>query len=157
VEQGVRFIQIYSGGTRLNWDAHQDLEKNHRQLCEETDKPIAGLLTDLRKRGLLDSTLVIWGAEFGRMPMSQDGNGRDHNPHGFLTWMCGGGTRPGISHGETDEFGHQAIAGKTTVPDFHATILHLLGLDHLKLTYRHQGRDMRLTDVSGKVIKEVLA
>ncbi len=157
VEQGVRFIQIYSGGTRLNWDAHQDLEKNHRQLCEETDKPIAGLLTDLRKRGLLDSTLVIWGAEFGRMPMSQDGNGRDHNPHGFLTWMCGGGTKPGASFGETDDFGHRAINGKSTVPDFHATILHLLGLDHLKLTYRHNGRDMRLTDVSGRVIKEVLA
>lgn len=156
VEQGVRFIQIYSGGTRLNWDAHQDLEKNHRQLCEEIDFPIAGLLSDLKTRGLLDSTLVIWGAEFGRMPMSQDGNGRDHNPHGFLTWLCGGGVKPGITYGRTDDLGHQAVEGKTTVPDFHATILHLLGLDHTKLTYLHNGRNMRLTDVSGRVIREVL-
>lgn len=157
VEQGVRFIQIYCGGTRLNWDAHQDLEKNHRQLCGETDLPIAGLLTDLRARGLLDSTLVVWGAEFGRMPISQDGNGRDHNPQGFLTWMCGGGTKPGASFGRTDELGHIAVEGKSTVPDFHATMLHLLGLDHTKLTYFHNGRNMRLTDVSGRVIREILA
>ena len=157
VERGVRFIQIYSGGTRLNWDAHQDLEKNHRQLCYETDQPIAGLLTDLKQRGLLDSTLVIWGAEFGRMPISQDGNGRDHNQHGFLSWMAGGGVKPGITHGSTDDLGHKAVDGIVTVPDFHATILHLLGLDHLKLTYLHNGRQIRLTDVSGKVIKEILA
>ncbi|MFO0936575.1 MAG: DUF1501 domain-containing protein [Gemmataceae bacterium] len=157
VEQGVRFIQIYCGGTRLNWDAHQDLEKNHRQLCGETDLPIAGLLTDLRARGLLDSTLVVWGAEFGRMPISQDGNGRDHNPQGFLTWMCGGGTKPGTSYGRTDELGHLAVEGKSTVPDFHATMLHLLGLDHTRLTYFHNGRNMRLTDVSGRVIREILA
>lgn len=156
VERGVRFIQIYSGGTRLNWDAHQDLEQNHRQLSFETDQPIAGLLSDLRAKGLLESTLVIWGAEFGRMPISQDGNGRDHNQHGFLSWMCGGGVKPGVSQGSTDDLGHQAVDGVVTVPDFHATILHLLGLNHLKLTYPYNGRDVRLTDVSGRVIKEIL-
>jgi hypothetical protein len=156
VEKGVRFIQIYSGGTRDNWDAHQELEKNHRKFCGETDLPIAGLLSDLKSRGLLESTLVIWGAEFGRMPISQDGNGRDHNPQGFLTWMCGGGIKPATSYGLTDELGHLAIEGKTTVPDFHATILHLLGIDHQKLTYSHNGRKMRLTDVSGRVIHEIL-
>ncbi len=157
VERGVRFIQIYSGGTRLNWDAHQDLEPNHRQLCFETDKPIAGLLRDLSERGLLQDTLVIWGAEFGRMPISQDGNGRDHNPHGFLAWMCGGGVKGGVAHGRTDDLGYRAVEGVVTIPDFHATILHLMGLDHTKLTYQHNGRAIRLTDVSGSVIKQIIA
>jgi hypothetical protein len=157
VEKGVRFIQIYSGGTRLNWDAHQDLEDNHRGLCRETDKPIAGLLTDLKRRGLLDSTLVIWATEFGRMPVSQDGNGRDHNPDGFLMWLSGGGIKPGYSHGATDELGHRAVEGSVSVHDFHATLLHLLGLDHKRLTYEHNGRSFRLTDVHGNLVQEILA
>jgi Protein of unknown function (DUF1501) len=156
VEKGVRFIQIYSGGTRLNWDAHQDLEDNHRRLCTETDQPIAGLLTDLKRRGLLDSTLVIWGTEFGRMPVSQDGNGRDHNPEGFLMWLAGGGVKPGISYGATDELGHRAVEKPVSVHDFHATVLHLLGLDHKRLTYAHNGRSFRLTDVHGTVVKDIL-
>jgi hypothetical protein len=157
VERGVRFVQVYSGGTRLNWDAHQDLAENHRQFCAETDKPIAGLITDLKRRGLLDETLVIWGAEFGRMPVSQDGNGRDHNPHGFLIWLAGGGVKPGISYGATDELGYKPRERPVSIPDFHATILHLLGLDHTRLTYHHNGRDFRLTDVSGRVVKEIVA
>jgi hypothetical protein len=157
VERGVRFVQVYSGGTRLNWDAHQDLADNHRRFCAETDQPIAALLTDLKQRGLLDSTLVIWGAEFGRMPVSQDGNGRDHNPHGFLMWLAGGGVRGGVRYGQTDELGYKPVDKPVSVHDFHATVLHLLGLDHTRLTYEHNGRRFRLTDVSGRMVKDILA
>jgi hypothetical protein len=154
VERGVRFVQVYCDG---QWDAHGGLEKNHRERIAETDIPIAGLLADLKQRGLLEDTLVVWGGEFGRMPVSQRGSGRDHNPNGFLTWMAGGGVRGGTSHGETDEIGYHAAKDPVSVPDLHATMLHLLGLDHEKLVFRHNSRDYRLTDVSGKVIKSILA
>lgn len=154
VESGVRFVQVYSDG---EWDAHSNLEKNHRQHCAATDVPIDGLLSDLKQRGLLDSTLVIWGGEFGRMPVSQGNGGRDHNPHGFLTWMAGGGIRGGVSYGETDEIGYKAAADAVSVHDLHATMLHLLGIDHKRLTYFHNGRNYRLTDVAGNVLKDILA
>jgi Protein of unknown function (DUF1501) len=157
VERGVRFIQIYSGGVASEWDSHDNLATNHRLRCQETDVPIAGLLTDLKRRGLLASTLVIWGGEFGRLPMSQGGDGRDHNPHGFLMWMAGGGTKGGVSYGETDEIGFKAAGDPVSIHDIHATILHLLGLDHKRLTYFHNGRDFRLTDVAGNVIERILA
>ncbi len=154
IESGVRFVQVYSDG---EWDAHNDLSKNHTQHCEATDVPVAGLLADLEARGLLDSTLVIWGGEFGRMPISQNGNGRDHNPNGFLQWMAGAGIQGGTSYGETDEIGYAAVENRVSVNDLHATILHLLGLDHERLTYFHNGRSYRLTDVAGEVIKDILA
>lgn len=159
VERGVRFIQLYSGGNEgpKAWDAHDDLKKNHDLHCAETDRPIAGLLTDLKNRGLLDSTLVIWGGEFGRTPTAESGKGRDHHARGFTIWLAGGGIRAGMIYGATDEFGYHAVENKVSVPDLHATILHLLGLDHKKLTYRFMGRDMRLTDVSGEIIKPILA
>ncbi len=159
VERGVRFVQIYSGGGNFteSWDAHFDLELNHGMHCAETDKPIAGLLTDLKSRGLLDSTLVIWHGEFGRMPISQRLNGRDHNPQGFSVWMAGGGVKGGTIHGATDEFGLNAVENRTSVNDLHATILHLMGMNHEKLTYPYNGRNMRLTDVSGSVIREIVA
>jgi hypothetical protein len=159
VERGVRFVQIYSGGGNFteSWDAHFDLELNHGMHCAETDKPIAGLLTDLKSRGLLDSTLVIWHGEFGRMPISQRMNGRDHNPQGFSIWMAGGGVKGGTIVGATDEYGLNAVENRKSVNDVHATILHLMGLDHERLTYPYNGRNMRLTDVSGEVMKEVLA
>lgn len=154
VERGVRFVQVYCNG---EWDAHEHLADNHVPRCQETDAPIAGLLTDLKQRGLLESTLVVWGGEFGRMPVSEQGKGRDHNPHGFLTWMAGAGIKGGVSHGATDEIGYRAAEGRVSVHDLHATILHLLGLDHERLTFRHNGRDYRLTDTAGRVVKEVLA
>ena len=154
VESGVRFVQVYSDG---EWDAHNDLAKNHTGHCAATDVPVAGLLSDLEARGLLDSTLVIWGGEFGRMPISQNGNGRDHNPNGFLQWMAGAGIRGGTSYGETDEIGYAAVENRVSVNDLHATILHLLGLDHERLTFFHNGRSYRLTDVAGEVIQEILA
>jgi len=154
VERGVRFVQAYCDD---QWDAHENLKKNHDARCEETDVPIAGLLKDLKRRGLLDSTLVIWAGEFGRMPVSQGGVGRDHNPHGFLVWMAGGGIRGGTSHGELDDLGYQIAANPVSIPDLHATILHLLGLDHKRLTWLHNGRRYRLTDVSGEVIRPILA
>lgn len=159
VERGVRFVQIYSGGGNFdeNWDAHFNLKGNHELHAAETDKPIAGLLKDLKQRGLFDSTLVIWHGEFGRMPISQQMVGRDHNPLGFTIWLAGGGIKGGSIVGSTDEFGYQAQENRKSVNDLHATILHLLGLDHEKLTYYHNGRQMRLTDVSGNVIREVLA
>jgi hypothetical protein len=149
-----RFVQVYSDG---EWDAHSDLAGNHTGHCAATDVPIDGLLTDLKRKGLLDSTLVIWGGEFGRMPVSQGGNGRDHNPHGFMCWMAGAGIKGGASHGETDEFGHKAVTDRTSVHDLHATMLHLLGVDHKKLTYFHNGRQYRLTDVAGDVLTRILA
>jgi hypothetical protein len=165
VERGVRFVQIYSGGeeNEKSWDGHLDIESNHRGFAAETDIPIAGLLADLKQRGLLDSTLIVWGGEFGRLPLVQrpQGNsgqaGRDHNPHAFTTWFAGGGVKGGTHYGETDEIGHKAAIDKVSVNDLHATILHLLGVDHERLTYRHNGRDFRLTDVAGVVVKEIIA
>jgi hypothetical protein len=154
VERGVRFVQVYSDG---EWDAHNDLAGNHAQHCAATDVPIHGLLTDLKRRGLFDSTLVIWGGEFGRMPVSQGGNGRDHNPRGFLVWLAGAGIKGGTSHGETDEIGYRAAVDPVTVHDLHATMLHLLGIDHKRLTYLHNGRRYRLTDVAGNVLTKILA
>jgi hypothetical protein len=161
VERGVRFVQIYSGGmeNQLSWDGHADIKGNHEQFAGETDKPVAGLLADLAGRGLLDETLVIWGGEFGRLPIAQTGKkpGRDHNPHAFTFWMAGGGIKGGVSHGESDEVGYAAAVDKVHINDLHATILHLLGLDHERLTYTYNGRRFRLTDVAGRVIREVLA
>jgi hypothetical protein len=153
IESGVRFVQVYSDG---EWDAHSNLTKNHTDHCAATDVPIHGLLTDLKERGLWDSTLIIWGGEFGRMPVSQKGDGRDHNPNGFLTWMAGAGIQGGVSYGETDEIGYKAAVNPVSVHDLHATMLHLLGIDHEKLTYFHNGRSYRLTDVAGNAISEVL-
>ena len=159
VERGVRFVQVYSGGNQgpSAWDAHQDLKNNHSRQCAQTDQPIAALLSDLKQRGLLDRTLVIWGGEFGRLPTHQGSKGRDHNPFGFTMWLAGGGVKGGHVHGATDEFGYRAAEKKVHVHDLHATVLHQLGIDHERLTYRHQGRDFRLTDVFGNVLHEVLA
>lgn len=160
VERGTRFVQIYSGGmdNELSWDGHTDIKKNHAGFAQETDLPIAGLLADLESRGLLESTLVIWGGEFGRLPIVQKGGtGRDHNPHAFTYWMAGAGIKPGVHHGQTDEIGHKAQVDPVSVHDLHATILHLLGLEHTQLTYRYSGRDFRLTDVSGEVVESILA
>lgn len=161
VERGVRFVQIYSGGmeNERSWDGHVDIAGNHRQFAGETDKPIAALLEDLSERGLLDSTLVVCGGEFGRLPIAQKGAkpGRDHNPHAFTYWMAGGGVKGGVHHGSTDEMGFRAIAERVSINDLHATILHLLGLDHEKLTYRFNGRDFRLTDVAGHVVRSIIA
>ncbi len=154
VERGTRFVQVYIDD---EWDAHTDIKGNHTARCAETDVPIAGLLEDLKRRGLLESTLVVWGGEFGRMPVSEKGGGRDHNPHGFLMWMAGGGVLGGTSHGETDEIGHKAAVDPASVHDVHATILHLLGIDHKRLTRLHNGRRFRLTDVSGSVLGKILA
>jgi hypothetical protein len=154
VERGVRFVQVYSDG---EWDAHSDLAGNHAHHCATTDQPIHGLLTDLRQRGLMDQVLVIWGGEFGRMPVSQGSGGRDHNPHGFMAWMAGAGIKGGTSHGETDEIGYKAVKDRASVHDLHATMLHLMGIEHTKLTYFHNGRNFRLTDVSGEVIQTILA
>lgn len=155
VERGVRFVQLYMG-SGSKWDAHKDIEGNHAKNCRESDKPIAGLLKDLRRRGLLDETLVVWAGEFGRTPMSESGDGRDHNPYGFTIWMAGGGIRGGITHGETDEIGLYAVGGHSHVHDIHATILHCLGVNHLDLTFLHNGRDERATVDGGEVIHEVL-
>jgi hypothetical protein len=154
VERGVRFVQLYCGDTN-GWDGHAKMEENHVRLCGQSDLPIAGLLKDLKSRGLLDSTLVIWGGEFGRMPMSEGADGRDHNPHGFCMWMAGGGVRGGQVIGATDAVGLRAERDRTHVHDIHATILHLLGLDHTQLTYLHNGRQERLTDVAGNLIRRV--
>lgn len=157
VERGVRFIQIYHGGWNNNWDNHSGLEEQHRQLCQETDRPIAGLLADLKQRGLLDDTLVIWGGEFGRTPTSQDRDGRDHNPYGFSMWMAGGGVKRGFSYGETDELGYKPVENPVSMHDLHATILHLTGLDHERLTYPFNGRDQSLVNDLGSVVREILA
>ena len=156
IESGVRFVQLYSGDTN-GWDAHDDVLKNHSLYCRRTDKPVAGLITDLKQRGLLDDTLVIWGGEFGRMPMSEKGKGRDHNPWGYSVVFAGGGTKGGMAYGETDPIGLRAAVNKVHVHDLHATILHLLGMDHERLTYFHNGRQERLTDVSGYVVNDILA
>ncbi|MDZ4689444.1 MAG: DUF1501 domain-containing protein [Planctomycetaceae bacterium] len=156
IERGVRFVQLYSGDTN-GWDAHSDVLKNHTEMCERTDGPVAGLLTDLKRRGLWDDTLVIWGGEFGRMPMSEQGKGRDHNPWGYSVWLAGGCVRGGMAYGATDEVGLRAAEKPVHVHDLHATLLHILGFDHERLTYFHQGRDHRLTDVAGKVVTEILS
>ena len=164
VERGVRYVQIYSGGeeNEKSWDGHLDIETNHRGFAAETDQPIAALLTDLKQRGLLDETLVIWGGEFGRLPLVQRAqggsqSGRDHNPHAFTTWFAGGGVKGGTHYGETDEVGHKAAVDPVSVNDLHATILHLLGMDHERLTYRSNGREFRLTDVAGRVVHDIIA
>jgi hypothetical protein len=160
VERGVRFVQVYSGGGHLdqNWDAHLGMKANHELHCAETDQPIAALLADLEQRGLLDETLVVWGGEFGRTPTSEGKNqGRDHNPRGFSMWMAGGGIKGGQTYGATDDFGYAAVEKPVHVHDLHATILHLMGMDHEALTYFHAGRDFRLTDVHGNVIQDLIA
>jgi hypothetical protein len=161
VESGVRFVQIYSGGmeNERSWDGHIDIAGNHRQFAGETDVPIAGLLADLKSRGLLDTTLVICAGEFGRLPVAQKGQkpGRDHNPHAFTAWFAGGGVRGGTHYGETDEVGLRAAVNRVSINDLHATILYLLGIDHQRLTYRFSGRDFRLTDVAGRVVKDIIA
>jgi hypothetical protein len=156
VERGVRFVQVYCGGGG-QWDAHTDLEGNHTKMCGRCDQPTAALLKDLKRRGLLESTLVVWGGEFGRTPMSESGNGRDHNPYGFTMWLAGGGVKGGHVVGSTDAIGLRAVDNPVHVHDLHATILHLLGLDHKQLTYFHNGRNERLTENGGKVIEDVLA
>ena len=161
IERGVRFVQLYSGGGHLEetWDAHESIEKNHGRHGAEVDQPIAALLTDLEQRGLLDETLIVWGGEFGRMPFSEGQNapGRNHNPYGFSMWLAGGGVTGGTAYGETDEFGFEAVIDRVHLHDLHATILHLMGMDHERLTYFHQGRDESLTDVFGNVVTGVLA
>jgi hypothetical protein len=156
VERGVRFVQLYFG-SGSKWDAHANMEGNHSRYCRESDKPIAALLRDLKQRGMLDSTLVVWAGEFGRTPMSESGDGRDHNPYGFTIWMAGGGIRGGTVFGSTDEIGLYAIDGQTHVHDIHATILHCLGIDHQRLTFLHNGRDERATINGGHVVQEILA
>jgi len=158
VERGVRFVQVYSGGGHNdeNWDAHGDVNKNHELHCLETDKPMAGLIRDLKSRGLFDETLIVWSGEFGRTPTGQNGKGRDHNPRGFSAWMAGGGVKGGQVYGATDPFGFAAVENRVHVHDFHATILHLMGVNHKLLTYFHSGRDYRLTDVEGEVIEPIV-
>ena len=159
VERGVRFIEVLipmvNGYQR--WDAHGNLKQNHGSNALAVDQPIAGLLQDLKRRGLLEETLVIWSGEFGRTPFAQGGGGRDHNEHGFSFWMAGGGIRPGVQYGKTDPWGYKSVENKMDVHDLHATLLHLMGVDHKKLTYRFGGRDIRLTDVYGRVVRELLA
>jgi hypothetical protein len=153
-ERGVRFVQVSHS---YRWDQHESLARDHARNAREVDQPIAALLRDLKARGLLEDTLVLWGGEFGRTPTSQGSDGRDHNPHGYTMWMAGGGVKAGLSYGETDDYGYYAMANKVHVHDLHATILHLLGLDHTRLTYRYAGRDFRLTDVHGEVVRDLLA
>jgi hypothetical protein len=156
VERGVRFVQIYHGCGPDGWDTHGDNHNKQTAMMKQIDRGCAGLLKDLKARGLLESTLIIWGGEFGRTPTTEGNNGRDHSPYGFSMWLAGGGVKGGIVHGATDELGFRAVEGRVHVHDLNATILHLLGFDHEKLTYRHAARDFRLTDVHGSVIKEIL-
>ncbi|MFM8213298.1 MAG: DUF1501 domain-containing protein, partial [Pirellula sp.] len=151
-EAGVRFVQV----SHAYWDQHAELKEKHAELATQVDRPIAGLIEDLHRRGLLNETLLIWGGEFGRTPTAQGDNGRDHNPHAFTWWMCGPGIKPGFSWGQSDDFGFYAQQDKVHVHDLHATLLHLLGIDHEKLTFRYGGRDFRLTDIHGRVVKELM-
>jgi uncharacterized protein (DUF1501 family) len=155
VEKGVRFVQLYTPSQ--SWDSHTNLLERHAKNAKEVDQPIAALLKDLKAHGLLEDTLVWWGGEFGRTPTAQGNDGRDHNPHAFSMWLAGGGVKGGITYGATDDWGYYAVENKVHMHDLHATILHLLGLEHTKLTYRYAGRDFRLTDVSGNVVKDILA
>ena len=157
LERGVRFVQVTHSDSEVQWDQHGNLYKGHSKNAAEVDKPIAGLLKDLRSRGLLDDTLVIWGGEFGRTPTAQGKDGRDHNPYGFTMWLAGGGAKPGFAYGATDDYGWFAQENKVHIHDFHASILHLLGMDHERLTHRYAGRDFRLTDIAGHVVKEIMA
>jgi uncharacterized protein (DUF1501 family) len=166
LERGVRFVQLFSGGAfgspRINWDGHEDMRQNHGQEAARIDQPIAALLRDLRQRGLLEDTLILFTSEFGRTPFTQAadnevGKGRDHNQYGFTVWMAGAGLRPGTAYGATDEVGWRAVENPVTWPDFHATVLHLLGIDHERLTYYHNGIQRRLTNVHGAVLREILA
>lgn len=156
VERGVRFVQVYYGDVQP-WDTHRNHNETTKKLCRDIDQPTAALLADLKQRGLLEDTLVLWGGEFGRTSTSEGGDGRDHNHWGFTMWLAGGGVKGGMAYGATDDFGFRAVQDKVHVHDLHATVLHLLGLDHERLTYRHAGRDFRLTDVYGRVVKEILA
>jgi uncharacterized protein (DUF1501 family) len=156
VERGVRFVQIFMAGQP--WDTHNNNAAATRGCCEQTDLPVAGLLTDLKRRGLLETTLVFWGGEFGRTPGAQGKDGRDHHPYGFSVWLAGGGAKGGQTYGATDDFGYRATVDRCSVADLHATMLYLLGLDHKRLTYKHHGRDERLTDVyEAKVLRPLLA
>ncbi len=157
LERGVRFVQVTHSDGEVQWDQHANLFKGHTKNAAEVDKPIAGFLQDLKSRGLLDDTLVLWGGEFGRTPTAQGGDGRDHNPHGFTMWLAGAGVKGGLAYGATDDYGYFAQEDKVHIHDLHATILHLLGLDHEKLTHRYAGRDFRLTDVEGHVVKDIIA
>jgi uncharacterized protein (DUF1501 family) len=152
VERGVRFVQCNLGG----WDHHYNIRSGMRSNARQMDKPIAGLIQDLKSRGLLEETLVIWGGEFGRTPVSEGANGRDHNPYGYTMWLAGGGVRGGLTYGQTDDYGFHAVENKVHVHDLHATILHLLGLNHERLTYPYAGRNFRLTDVEGRVVHEIM-
>ncbi len=157
IERGVRFVELTIAVARPErWDAHSNLVTNHSTNARAVDQPIAGLIRDLKSRGLLDETLVVWSGEFGRTPFAQGGKGRDHNEYGFSLWMAGGGIKPGVTYGTTDDWGYKAVDKPLQIHDLHATILHLLGIDHEKLTYRFSGRDIRLTDVHGNVIKDIL-
>ena len=161
LERGVRFVQVWSGADngfpRRNWDSHEDIARDHGSMAASMDKPAAALIKDLKSRGLLDDTIVIWTTEFGRMPCSQGSKGRDHNPFTFTSWLAGGGIKGGVIYGASDEWSYKAVDNVTYCYDLHATVLHLLGIDHTRLTFRHNGIDRRLTDVHGHVIKEVLA
>jgi len=158
VERGVRFVELTCPNLGHDrWDQHRDLEKGHEDNARAVDQPIAGLLADLEQRGLLDETLVVWSGEFGRTPFAQGSNGRDHNPFGFSLWLAGGGIKGGTIYGQTDEYGYKVVENKVEIHDLHATMLHLLGIDHTRLTFRFSGRDMRLTDVHGNVIKDIIA
>lgn len=161
LERGVRFVQLWSGADngfpRRNWDSHEDLARDHAEMARSMDRPAAALLVDLKQRGLLDDTIVIWTTEFGRMPCSQGSKGRDHNPNAFTTWLAGGGIRGGVTYGNSDEWSYKAVEHPTYCYDIHATVLHLLGIDHTRLTFRHNGIDRRLTDVHGQVLRPILA
>jgi uncharacterized protein (DUF1501 family) len=154
-ERGIRFVQVYYGNGQP-WDTHRNHNATTQKLCQDIDRPIAALLTDLKRRGLLDDTLVVWGGEFGRTSTSESGDGRDHNHWGFTMFLAGGGVKGGMTYGATDEFGFRAVEDKVHVHDLHATLLHLMGLDHERLTYRYAGRDFRLTDVYGQVVTKIL-
>ncbi len=156
-ESGVRFIQVTHNDNKVQWDQHADLKEGHEKNAREVDRPIAGLLYDLKARGLLDDTLVWWGGEFGRTPTAEGTNGRDHNPEGFTMWLAGGGVKGGLRYGSTDDYGYFAAENKVHIHDLHATILHLLGLNHERLTFRYAGRDFRLTDVEGNVVREIMS
>ncbi len=159
-ERGVRFVQVshtYRAGNEVGWDAHQELVKVHTRTAHQVDRPVAGLLRDLKSRGMLEDTLVVWGGEFGRTPVAQAGDGRDHSPYGYTMWLAGGGVKGGLVYGATDEFGYHAVEDRMHLNDLHATLLHLLGLDHERLTYRYGGRNFRLTDVAGVVARKILA
>jgi membrane-anchored protein YejM (alkaline phosphatase superfamily) len=166
LERGVRFIQLFSGGAfgspRINWDAHENVVQNHTQEALRIDRPVAGLLRDLKQRGMLDDTLVIFSSEFGRTPFTQSadgilGLGRDHNQNGFTVWLAGAGLKPGMAYGATDDIGYKAVENRTSWYDFHATILHLLGVNHERLTFYHNGINRRLTNVHGEIVREILA